>query len=104
MFNTSFSVDFPTGNAQSGILYSRLETAVIASFDPVGKIKPLYFEYKDLYGDDNSIRIESILSSKEEHYAGLPVIIYTCIAIIENKKLQCRLRYHISEHYWELLY
>ncbi|QHQ61019.1 hypothetical protein Ana3638_09770 [Anaerocolumna sedimenticola] len=104
MFNTSYSVDFPSANSQSGILYSKLETGVIAAFNPAGKIKPLYFQYKDLYGDDNNIKIESILSSKEDHFAGLPVIVYSCMAIIQNRRLQCNLRYHVTEHYWELLY
>ncbi|GEM_PF-3229669 len=104
MFDTSFSADFPSGNAKSGILYSRLETAVIASFNSAGKIKPLYFQYKDLCGNDINIKIESVLSSKEEHYAGLPVIIYSCMAAAGNKRLECRLRYHIMEHYWEILY
>ncbi len=104
MFNSSFSINFPTGNTQSGILYSKLETGVIAAFNPAGKIKPLYFQYKDLYGDDNNIKIESVLSSKEEIYADLPVIVYSCMAIVQNKRLQCNLRYHISEHYWDLLY
>ncbi len=104
MFDTSFSVDFPSDNAKSGILYSKLETAVIASFNAAGKIKPLYFQYTDLYGDDSSIKIENVLSSKEDHYAGLPVIIYSCVAVVQNKRLQCKLRYHIIEHYWEILY
>ncbi len=104
MFDTSFSVDSPSNNTKSGILYSKLETGVIAAFNPAGKIKPLYFQYKDLYGEDNNIKIESVLSSREDHYAGLPVIVYSCMAVIENKKLPCKLRYHITEHYWELLY
>jgi hypothetical protein len=104
MFNSSFSIDFSAENSKNGILYSKLETGVIAAFNPNGKIKPLYFQYNDLYGDGNNIKIESILSSKEDHYAGLPIIVYSCMAIIQNKRLQCVLRYHITEHYWELLY
>jgi hypothetical protein len=104
MFNSSFSIECNSSNAKSGTLYSKLETGVIAVFNPNGKIKPLYFQYKDLYGEDHNIKIDSILSSKEEQYAGLPTIIYSCYAIIQNKRVQCLLRYHITEHHWELLY
>ncbi len=104
MFNTSFSIEFPSDNPKSGILYSKLETDVIAAFNRKGKIKPLYFQYTDLYGENHNIKIDSVLSSKEEHYAGLPVIVYSCTAVIENKRLQCNLRYHVTEHYWEILY
>jgi hypothetical protein len=81
-----------------------LETSVIASFNPAGKIKPLYFQYKDFYGDNTNIKIESVLSSKEEIIDNLPVITYSCQANIQNRKLLCKLQYHISEHYWEILY
>ena len=104
MFNSSFSVDFPSDNSKSGILCSKLETGVIAAFNPKGKIKPLYFQYSDIYGEDNKIKIESILSYKEDHYAGLPMIVYSCLAIMQNRRIQCVLRYHITEHFWELLY
>lgn len=104
MFNSSFSIEYSLDNAKSGTLYSKLETGVIAVFNPNGQIKPLYFQYKDLGGNRHNIKIESILSVKEEHYAGLPIIVYTCYAIIQNKRIQCILRYHIDEHHWELLY
>ncbi len=104
MFNTSHTVDFSTGNKQSGSLYSKLETAVIASFNPAGKIKPLYFQYKDLYGDGNNIKIDSVLSCKEENYDGVPVILYSCMAIVLDKRIQCSLIYHVPEHYWELVF
>jgi hypothetical protein len=104
MFNSSFSIEYSTDNAKSGTLYSKLETGVIAVFNPNGKIKPLFFQYTDLYGDNHNIKIDNILSSKEEHYAGLPTIVYSCDAIIQNKRVQCILRYHVTEHHWELLY
>ncbi|MDF2589913.1 MAG: hypothetical protein K0S41_3754 [Anaerocolumna sp.] len=104
MFDASYSIEFSSDNAKSGTLYSKLETGVIAVFNSNGKIKPLFFQYKDIYGDDHNIKIDNIISSKEEHYAGLPCIIYSCTAIIQNKRLQCTLRYHVAQHYWELLY
>ncbi|MGB8455685.1 MAG: hypothetical protein WCD89_25625 [Anaerocolumna sp.] len=104
MFNHSFSIDFSAGDSRNGNLYSKLETGVIAAFNPEGRIKPLYFQYKDSYGDNNNVKIESVLTFKDDHYAGLPVIVYSCMAIVQNKRLPCNLRYHIAEHYWELLY
>lgn len=104
MFKTTSSIEYPFGNSKSGTLYSKLETGVIAVFQPSGKIKPLYFQYKDLYGDEHNIKIDTILSSKEEHYAGLPTIIYNCTAVIGNRKVECNLRYRVQEHYWEILY
>ncbi|WFR56350.1 hypothetical protein QA584_22455 [Anaerocolumna sp. AGMB13025] len=104
MFDNSYSYGFSSGNKQNGILYSKLETSVIASFNPAGKIKPLYFQYKDFYGDNTNIKIERVLSSKEETIDTLPVITYSCQANVQSRTLQCKLRYHISEHYWEILY
>ncbi len=100
----SSSTETSHNHTKTGTLYSKLETGVIAVFQPNGNIKPLYFQYKDLYGEQQNIKIDSILSTKEEHYAGLPTIIYSCIAIMENKKVECILRFRITEHYWELLY
>jgi len=104
MFNTSHTVDFSTGNKQSGSLYSKLETAVIASFNSAGKIKPLYFQYKDPYGDGNNIKIDRVLSCKEKNHDGHPVILYSCTAIVQDKRMQCSLLYHVPEHYWELVF
>jgi hypothetical protein len=104
MFNSSYHIETPSNNVKSGTLYSKLDTGVIAAFNPNGKIKPLYFQYTDLSGENHNIKIDTILSSKEDHYAGLPTIVYTCNAIIQNKKVQCTLRYHVTEHYWVLLY
>lgn len=100
----SSSTDTSLNHSKTGTLYSKLETGVIAVFQPNGNIKPLYFQYKDLYGEQQNIKIDSILSTKEEHYAGLPTILYSCIAIMENKKVECILRFRVTEHYWELLY
>jgi hypothetical protein len=104
MFNASYSIEYTSDNIKNGALYSKLDAGVIAVFNPNGKIKPLYFQYKDIYGDDHNIKIDNILSSKEEHYAGFPTIVYSCDAIIQNKKVHCILRYHVTEHLWELLY
>jgi len=104
MFNSSFSIEYSSTNAKSGTLYSKLETGIIAVFNPNEKIKPLYFQYTDSYGDDHNIKIYNIHSSKEEHYVGLPTIVYSCDAIIKSKRVQCILRYHVTEHHWELLY
>ncbi len=104
MFNSSLSIEYSSDNTKSGTLYSKLETDVIAVFNRNGKIKPLFFQYTDLYGDNHNIKIDTILSSKEDHYAGLPIIVYSCNAIIHNKRVQCILRYHVKEHHWELQY
>lgn len=104
MFNSSYSIEFATNNIKIGTLYSKLEAGVIAAFSANGMIKPLYFQYIDLYGDIHKIKIESILSSKDEQYAGYPIIIYFCNAVIQDKKVKCLLRYRIIEHHWEILY
>lgn len=104
MFKTNASIEFSSSGLKTGTLYSKLETGVIAVFQPSGKIKPLYFQYKDLYGDEHNIKIDTILSSKEENYAGLSTIVYTCTALISNRKVECTLRYRVTEHYWEILY
>ncbi|BCJ93346.1 hypothetical protein acsn021_09150 [Anaerocolumna cellulosilytica] len=103
MFITSFAVN-PSGQSLNGTLYSKLETGVIVAIAPNGNMKPLYFEYKDLSGNDNYIKINEVFDPKEDYYAGLPMIVYSCTAFISNKCQPCLLRYHILEHFWELMY
>ena len=104
MFGSSFSIKYDKSNIRKGNLYSKHETGVIAVFNPTGEIKPLYFEYQDINGELNQIKISNILDTKEEHYAGLPTIIYVFESFIHGKNVQCALRYHVTGHYWELLY
>jgi hypothetical protein len=104
MFITSFAVTSPSGQSLSGNLYSKLETGVIAAVSPNGNMKPLYFEYKDLSGNDNYIKINEVFNNKEDYYAGLPIIVYSCNAFINNSYRPCLLRYHVLEHFWELVY
>lgn len=104
MFGSSFSIKYNKDNLKRGNLYSKQETGVIAVFNPVGDIKPLYFEYQDINGDLQKLKINTIIDSKHEHFAGLPTIVYICETIIGGKNIRCVLRYHVTGHYWELLY
>lgn len=104
MFGSSFSIKYDKSNTKKGNLYSKHETGVIAVFNPTGEIKPLYFEYQDINGELNQIKISNILDYKEEHYAGLPTLVYICESFICGRNIQCTLRYHVTGHYWELLY
>ncbi len=104
MFGSSFIIKYNKNNTKKGKLYSRHETGVIAVFNPMGEIKPLYFEYQDINGKLSQIKIDRILDSSKEHFAGLPTIIYICETFINERNVQCGLRYHVTGHYWELLY
>ena len=104
MFSSSFSIKYNKDNTKKGNLYSKHETGVIAVFNPTGEIKPLYFEYQDINGELSQIKISKILDSKKEHFAGLPTIVYICETVLQGKDVQCVLRYHVTGHYWELLY
>ena len=88
---------------QTEILHARQGIDVIASFNPKGIIKPLYFEYPNSYIENLYIKIEDILSIKEEHFAGIAILVYNCLANFQNRSISFTLRYYILNHQWEII-
>ena len=76
---------------------------VIATFNTMGRIKPNYIRIEDENHELQTIRIESIESSKEERYGGMEAEVFTCkIKVADCTKL-LRIKYHVQSHQWVLM-
>lgn len=72
---------------------------VIASFDGLGNIKPLYFQY--VFGEDTvRIKIEKVLSRKPFLSYGIHFLCDIAVSDTENGMVV--LFYHIPENIWYL--
>ena len=81
---------------------SYMPVDVIATFNVQGKIKPNYIRLEDENRTLQTYKIESILFSKEEKYAGVPVLVFCC-NIAQGSCLQrINIKYHIKTHQWVL--
>lgn len=78
---------------------------VIATFNVQGKIKPNYIRLEDDNHALQTYKIESIVFSREEKYAGMPAILYCCNIIRENGCMQMiHIKYHVKTHQWVLVH
>lgn len=81
------------------IKHGGIEVAVIATFNTMGKIKPLYFSVHDAQTDENyKIEISNINSQQESY----DYITYNSAYINAGQKRECILKYSIREHRWIL--
>ena len=67
---------------------------VIATFNVQGKIKPNFIRLEDEYHVLQTYKIENIIFSREEKYAGIPVILFNSImrdgCISHTNKISCK--------------
>lgn len=76
---------------------------VVATFNVQGKIKPNYIRLEDEEHTLHTYKIENIIFSREEKYAGLPVILFCC-NIMRNGYMQIiHIKYHVNTHQWVLV-
>lgn len=76
---------------------------VIATFNVQGKIKPNYIRLEDEEHALHTYKIESIVYSKEEKYAGIPVLVFCCNILRENCMQMINIKYHVKTHQWVLV-
>lgn len=75
---------------------------VVATFNVQGNIKPNYIRLEDERHILQTYKIENIVYSKEEKYAGVPVMLFCC-NIRSGETLQMiNIKYHIKTHQWVL--
>ncbi|NLL73614.1 MAG: hypothetical protein GX237_08815 [Clostridiales bacterium] len=75
---------------------------VVATFNVQGKIKPNYIRLEDDNYTLQTYRIEKIIFSREEKYAGLPVILFCCNISRGNQMQTINIKYHVRTHQWVL--
>lgn len=76
---------------------------VIATFNVQGNIKPNYIRLEDENHTLQTYKIESIVYSREEKYAGIPVMLFCCNINLGNRIQTIKIKYHINTHQWVLV-
>jgi len=76
---------------------------VIATFNVQGGIKPNYIRLEDESHILQTYKIESIVFSREEKYAGIPVLLFCCNIQQGDCMLMINIKYHIKTHQWVLV-
>jgi hypothetical protein len=75
---------------------------VIATFNVQGKIKPNYIRLEDEDHVLHTYKIENIVFSREEKYAGVPVILFCCNILRGGIMQTIHIKYHVKSHQWVL--
>jgi hypothetical protein len=76
---------------------------VIATFNVQGKIKPNFIRLEDDNHVLQTYKIENIVFSREEKYAGIPVILFCCNIMKDGCMQLISIKYHIKTHQWVLV-
>lgn len=76
---------------------------VIATFNVQGKIKPNYIRLEDEGHILQTYKIENIVFSREEKYAGLEVLLFCCNIRLGNCMQMINIKFHIKTHQWILM-
>ncbi len=76
---------------------------VVATFNVQGKIKPNYIRLEDEAHALQTYRIENIIFSREEKYAGIPVLLFCCNIMRNDSMQMIKIKYHIKTHQWVLV-
>jgi hypothetical protein len=75
---------------------------VVAAFNPMGDIKPVYARLEGENHILQTYRLE-LNSSKQEKYSGLTAFLFVCSIERNSKAEQIRLRYYCDSHKWVLV-
>jgi hypothetical protein len=75
---------------------------VNATFNVQGKIKPVYIRLEDEEHVLQTYKIESIVFSREEKYAGVEALLYCCNIRVGDCMQMINIKYHIKTHQWIL--
>ena len=76
---------------------------VIATFNVQGNIKPNYIRLEDENHALKTYKIENIVYSREEKYAGIPVLLFCCNIMLGDSMQMINIKYHIKTHQWVLI-
>ncbi|MDF2540801.1 MAG: hypothetical protein K0S47_519 [Herbinix sp.] len=82
---------------------SNMPVDVIATFNVQGKIKPNFIRLEDEQHTLHTYKIESIVYSKEENYAGVSVLLFCCNIAMGNCMQMINIKYHIKTHQWVIV-
>jgi hypothetical protein len=76
---------------------------VVATFNVQGNIKPNFIRLEDEAHALQTYKIENIVYSREEKYAGIPVLLFGCYILRNDCMQMINIKYHIKTHQWVLV-
>ena len=76
---------------------------VVATFNVQGKTKPNFIRLEDDCHVLQTYKIENIVFSREEKYAGIPVILFCCNIMRDGCMQLINIKYHVKSHQWVLV-
>ncbi|NLO08736.1 MAG: hypothetical protein GX129_02550 [Clostridiales bacterium] len=76
---------------------------VVATFNVQGKIKPNFIRLEDEGHVLQTYKIENVVFSREEKYAGIPVILFCCNIMRGGCMQLIQIKYHVKSHQWVLV-
>lgn len=75
---------------------------VIATFNVQGRIKPNYIRLEDQEHVLQTHKIENIVFSREEKFAGAEVMFFCCNIRVGDCMQMINIKYHVKTHQWVL--
>ncbi|WP_343208720.1 hypothetical protein [Anaerolentibacter hominis] len=80
-----------------------LPVDVIAVFNPSGEVKPLFLQAEGAQYSLLRLKINRVLSVREEQYGGIRCFHYVCETILPGDRIRLLdIYYHIDTHRWLL--
>ena len=76
---------------------------VVATFNVQGKIKPNFIRLEDEEHALQTYKIERVIFSREENYAGVQALFFCCSIVVGNRSQIANIRFHIKTHQWVLV-
>lgn len=73
---------------------------VLGACSTLGDITPIWFRYENKEHGIVTVKIESVVSFKEEKFCGMDYISFVCWAEGGGQRRLVELRYRISTHKW----
>lgn len=73
---------------------------MVGACSTLGDMTPLWFRYENEEHGIVTVKIEEVVSSKEEKFCGMDYISLVCWAATKEQRRLVELRYRISTHRW----
>ncbi len=76
---------------------------VVAAFNPIGEVKPVYVRLEDENHILRTYKIENINNQKAEKFSGLNAIFFLCSIQSNSQISEIKLRFYCDSHKWVLI-
>ena len=76
---------------------------VVAAFNPIGDIRPVYVRIEDENHVLKTCKIENVTNKKTENYSGINAVLFSCSVQYDSQTKEIRLRFYCDSHKWVLV-